>query len=118
MTTLARRTHIVSLAVPPIVWLAYFVLSYLVVALGCSLPASEATLRGALAVIAGASLIVIFSAGAESLKSWRSARQERNAGDRQHRTSLALLALLLCGLALLGTVWGGLNLFMLAPCQG
>jgi hypothetical protein len=113
------------LALPPAIWIAHLLASYLTAAIYCAKAGSEhASLSGVRWAIAAYTLVALCASGAAA---WRGLRNHRwggggeaphdfdSPGDR-HRF-LGFTSLLLSGLALLGIVFVALPIFFTETCR-
>ena len=122
MFRLVPRGTLFGMIVAPVVWIGYFVLSYIVVGVGCAVGYGESADFGLLRIVLlGVSLAgggLILSATAQSYRHWRAALREEPVEEtlESPHAFLALAGLFLCGISLLGVVWGTLAVFLLEPC--
>lgn len=109
--------------IAPVLWMLYFVAVYSLQGAGCAAaeyPAGGLSLRAALVVLTVAVAVAIAGSGLWSYKAWRGLLREME--DEQnvlHLRSafLAYGALLHSGLFLVATLWSGIPILMLAPCD-
>ncbi len=124
MSRLIPRNSATGLIVAPTIWLVYFVASFLVVGLGCEYGWQQTAgpfraQRLTVWIIALASVALLAYATLQSWQNLRAAR--RNHGDvdedvRERQRFLAHAGLFLCGISLLGVIWGSFNLFAFDSC--
>lgn len=126
MRRLMPHNNIIALAVAPSVWLAYFVLTYLVTELGCARGWSDARIAGLDALKFLLWSIAIIGAGLISYAAWQAYRNLQAAQDpqttkeedtRERRAFLAKAGFFLCGISLLGTLWGAMNIVVFDVCH-
>lgn len=119
------HNNVVALAVAPSVWLAYFVATFMVTEIGCTRAWMDVSIAGLnlldvlLWSIAAIGLVLI------SYASWQSWRNLRAAQDpdadhepevRDRREFIARSGFFLCGISLLGTLWGALTILVFDTC--
>lgn len=126
MPRLMPHNNIVALAVAPSVWLIYFVLTYFVTEVGCARGWSEARFVGVdvlqllLWSIAVLGAVLISYAAWQAYRNLKAARDPETTQDeetRERRSFLAKAGFFLCGISLLGTLWGAINIVVFEVCQ-
>lgn len=119
MITLVPKDSLAGIIVGPILWSIYFVLSYIVSGLVCSLGYSETTVAGMnpvqLVLLLVGLLIALFivAAGMQAHRGRRQLRSliaenEAEESALQRHDFLYLASLLLCGFSLIGVIWLGM----------
>src|SRR5690606_4534085 len=124
MNKLVPRHSAAGLIVAPTIWLFYFVASFLVVGLGCENGWQQTVgpfraQRLTVWMIALLSLALLAYATYESwhnLRAAAQAREEMEEDARERQRFLAHAGLFLCGISLLGVLWGSVNLFAFDSC--
>lgn len=124
MRKLVPRNSAAGLIVAPTIWLFYFVASFLVVGLGCEYGWQKtlgpfSAQRVTVWAVAVFSLALLAFATFESWRNLRAASQARDEMEedaRERQRFLAHAGLFLCGISLLGVLWGSLNLFAFDSC--
>lgn len=108
-----------------VIWALYFVIVYAYLSVGCVSGLSDAELYGlnaltlTLVTITGVALSLIGAVGWIGFKSWRAAgngKGEVKIAQQQARFT-SLLMVMTSGLAFLSTLWVGLPVLLLQPCQ-
>jgi hypothetical protein len=122
---LVPRATLFGLIVAPLVWVLYFGISYLVAWLGCSLGLNDYSgfgidaVRLALVLVALVAFVMVIIACREQYGHWKSASEPGYLDSPEtaanHRF-LALAGIFLCGISMLGIVWGLLPVFLVKPC--
>lgn len=126
MKKFVPRHSAAGLIVAPTIWLFYFVASFLVVGLGCGYGWQQtlgpfSAQRLAMWTIALLSLALLAYATYESWRNLQAAAQARGEMEedaRERQRFLAHAGLFLCGISLLGVLWGSVNLFAFDSCAG
>jgi len=124
MTRLVPHNSAAGLIVAPSIWLGYFIASFLVVGLGCEYEWQQTVgpfraQRLTIWVIALVSLALLAYATWQSWQNLKAARQARGQMQeevRERQRFLAHAGLFLCGISLLGVVWGSFNLIAFDSC--
>lgn len=122
---LVPHNNVVALAIAPSVWLGYFVITFFISALGCERGWYDVRIAGigslqlALWVTAAVGAVLILFASWESWLHWRAAQDPREDMEPEERDRLSFLSkagLFLCGISLLGIVWGTFNMLIFKSC--
>lgn len=125
MPRIVPHNSIIALAVAPSVWLGYFVLTYLVTEIGCSRGWSQSQivgldlLRTLLWSIALIGIGFIVYASRQAYRNLQAARDPDATHDpetRERRSFIAKAGFFLCGISLLGTLWGVFNIVIFSSC--
>lgn len=125
MTRLVPVNNVVALTIAPSVWLGYFVVTFLISALGCERGWHDVQWAGVNVLLAAQWLVALIALALIALATWESwqhgkiaqdPRENIEAEERERRTFLSKAGLFLCGISLLGTLWGALNMLYLAGC--
>ncbi len=126
-TEMPPHRRLLLLVLPVLVWFAYFLLTYAVIAVGCAFSIRRELFGfGIVQWIAAVSTIVTFAIiaviGIQAFRRWREAhnamkwRETTAAPDIDRLRFFALGTLLLSLLSLIATVWVGLPILIVPPC--
>lgn len=96
---------------PPILWLAFFLIVYIFEIMGCRFA------LGAGPILAVNGIVTVLTLAAVCAVAWMSWRRHQRLPEGEPSAWLARLSLLLCGTTLIATVWVGLPLLLVPPCQ-
>lgn len=109
-----------------VLWAIYFVVVYAYLSIGCEKGWSEAELFGLKVLTLALAAITLAAMGAIAALAWMGFRRWRTAAnsnsdegsinESQDRFT-GLLTVMTSGLALLATIWVGLPVLLLQPCQ-
>ena len=126
MLTLVPRDTLIGILVAPTIWALWLAISYSVSGLGCGLGWDQErllgfnALRGSLLLVATFGAAAVLYASWQSWTHWRSAQSgtpdQLDRESRERRSFLSLAGLFLCGISLLGVLWGALNVLVVPPC--
>lgn len=126
MPRLVPHNSIIALAVAPSVWLVYFVLTYLLTEIGCARGWSDARILGVNALqfllwsIAAIGAGFITYAASQAYRNLQAAKDPERTGEeevRERRSFIAKAGFFLCGISLLGTLWGAINIIVFNECN-
>jgi hypothetical protein len=106
---------------PFAVWMVYFIVVYAAVSIGCAFGYANTSIAGINVISLGAAIITLLTVlailpfGWLGYRGWQRAHTRDAEGERMGFA--AVVTLLVSALSLLATIWVGLPVFMLAPCQ-
>lgn len=103
------------LLLAPAIWVAHFIVLYLLVSLVCAGGAADVMLFGYGIVPVGATLATVVALSLITATAWGDVRRLRKPGDGD-RTFIARVGVLLCALSALAVTWGAYPAFVLPAC--
>lgn len=118
------RDNLWTLIIPPLLWATHFLVSYIVVAIGCAKAGSRfATIDGPRTAIAVVTLIVLVLIGNSGRRAWREWRRchgelphDRSAASQRERL-LEFASVLLAALSFVAVVFVALPIVLFADCR-
>lgn len=126
MPRLVPHNNIIALAVAPSVWLVYFVLTYLFTEIGCARGWSNARIAGldalqfllwSIAAIGAGFISYATRQAYRNLQAAKDPETTREPEVRERRSFLAKAGFFLCGISLLGTLWGAITILVFDTCN-
>ena len=113
------RRGAAALLVGPVVWFVFFLVAYSITGAACSLDFAHEMLLGFRLVrvlVVGAGLITAVIILATALHVWNRNVRLRLDADEEGSMFFDVIALLLCGASLVGTVWLSLTVLINPVC--
>jgi hypothetical protein len=121
------RQSLWALTVPPCIWVAYFLLSYIVAALWCGSAGRGGSLGPLVIGFGSITLIALIAIGASGRQGWRRYKHDSHNSDAvpsHHRDSpedrhrfLGLATVLLAALSAIATVYVALAVAVIRTCS-
>jgi len=124
---LVPRHSALALVIPPAVWLGYFVLTFLSSLISCERGSDVGSASGIFTTHRLIWIITLASLALLAMATWQAWRNLRLANEpgqtpedqpRERYEFLAETGLFLCGISILGVLWGTINVFSFPSCAG